>query len=52
MNQNHLNWCRSHDWGQTAELNNGVITLQENEFREKETISFDSFEKLRTWAGY
>jgi hypothetical protein len=57
MNEKHLNWCRSHDWGRNAVLRNGVIyglidSTVTNGIRTDKEISFKDFSKLRDWAGY
>jgi len=48
MNEKHLNWARSHDWGQSAVLINGTIQVTE----ERELLTFSTFSHLREWAGY
>jgi len=57
MNEKHLNWCRSHDWGRNASLVDGKIYLIEeyldkDNIRIEKPISFSSFRKLKSWAGY
>ena len=44
MNGNHLRWCRLHDWGQGAKLENGKIML--------DNMEFSTFSELYSWAGY
>ena len=50
MDKNHLNWARSHDWGENAKLIDGKISLFDRD--EQKQVSFISFSQLRTWAGY
>jgi hypothetical protein len=57
MNEKHLNWCRSHDWGRNARLVDGRIHLIEDYLdkdgiRVEKPVSFSSFRKLKMWAGY
>ena len=50
MNEKHLNWCKSHDWGTTATLQNGSIMVWD-EYEDKNQV-FSEFSDLRDWAGY
>lgn len=57
MNEKHLAWCKSHDWGNTATLSNGGITVScvvvfFDGSKGTETETFFSFAELRAWAGY
>lgn len=58
MNQKHLKWARSHDWGREAFLKNGKLLVINSEPAESYGVSrgawieFASFENLRAWAGY
>ena len=57
MNEKHLAWCKSHDWGNTATLNNGEITVScvvvfFDGSEGTETETFSSFAELKAWAGY
>ena len=57
MNEKHLAWCKSHDWGNTAILNNGEITVScvvifFDGSEGTETETFSSFAELKAWAGY
>jgi hypothetical protein len=58
MNEKHLNWCRSHDWGRFATLSHdGKISVIEVSFdkdnvRREKPVYFSSFKKLKEWAGY
>ena len=55
MNEAHLNWAKSHDWGTTAFLTEaGTIGIYEDEFRRalEDPLIFSSFSELRAWAGY
>ena len=54
MNEQHLAWARSHDWGKNSELNfNGTITVW-FPITDPDVggITFLSFSGLRNWAGY
>ena len=60
MNEKHLTWARAHDWGRTARLDKGRIAIDRVEgepahgwgIESGDQLIFDSFENLKTWAGY
>jgi hypothetical protein len=58
MNQQHLRFAQSHDWGREAFLKNGKLFVINSEPAESYGVSrgawieFTSFDNLRAWAGY
>jgi len=58
MNQKHLQWAQSHDWGREAFLNDEKLFVINSEPAGSHGVSrgawieFTSFENLRAWAGY
>jgi len=59
MNEKHLTWAKSHDWGRDAFLNGDkLLVLNIGDpagpfgVSRGAWIEFNSFKNLRLWAGY